>query len=234
MHASPLLRFLVVLLPVVLLGACSSVNSALGGNSEKQAKAEVSWDFGREAIQIELASDDALNTRNDEAHTLVLGVFQLEDDKPFLALLGDSNALKTALINGKAEGVKQLDRYVVSPGKRTVLALDRYQDVRYVGLVAGYYDFNAIKDSRLFRIPLNMTRQGWVSRTYEAQPAHLALRLQLGRNAIVNAQSLTFDADQKPHTESVPLDPKSLEITLTDQAVHAAETSGGAARKLRN
>ncbi|WP_269497576.1 type VI secretion system lipoprotein TssJ [Castellaniella sp. S9] len=217
-----------------LAQGCSSVNSAMGGNTQKEAKAEVSWDFARDAIQIELASDDNLNAYFDQPHTLVMGVFQLEDAKAFTKLLGDAGQLKTILATGDAgQDVIQLDRYVVSPGKHTILDIDRVQDAKFVGIVAGYYHFDPTASSRLFRIPLNIETSGLVSTTYKAQPAHLALRLQLGRTRIANAQSLTFDADAKPNIEAVPLDAGALEIELNDKTLSDAEASAGAARKLR-
>lgn len=223
-----------MLLLFALLQGCSAVNSAMGGNSQKEAKADVSWDYAPKAIQIELASDEQLNAYSGQAHTVVLAVFQLEDAKAFTQLLGDAAGLKAMLASGDAaSGIIQMDRYVVSPGKRTLLDIDRLQDTKFVGIVAGYYDFDPVAGARLFRIPLNIDSSGLISTTYTAQPAHLALRLQLGRSRIVNAQSLTFDADAKPRTEAIPLDQKTLEIQLDDQALSEAEGSAGAARKLR-
>lgn len=219
---------------LLLVQGCSSVNSAMGGNTQKEAKAEVSWEYAAKAIQIELASDDNLNAYVNQPHTLVMGVFQIEDAKAFMALLGNADKLKTILATGDAgQDVLQLDRYVVSPGKRTILDIDRVQDAKYVGIVAGYYVFNPATSARLFRIPLNIDSSGWVSTTYTAQPAHLALRLQLGRARIANAQSLTFDADKKPNVETVPLETATLEIEVNEKTLTDAEASTGAARKLR-
>jgi len=228
-------RLLLALAGALFLAqGCSSVNSAMGGNTQKEAKAEVSWDYAPKAIQIELASDDNLNAYFNQPHTLVMGVFQLDDAKAFMKLLGDSGKLKTILATGDAgQDVIQLDRYVVSPGKRTILDIDRVQDTKFVGIVAGYYDFDPAASARLFRIPLNIQSSGLVSTTYKAEPAHLALRLQLGRTRIANAQSLTFDADKKPSIESVPIEAGPLEIELDDKTLSDAETAGGAARKLR-
>ncbi|HUH41406.1 MAG TPA: type VI secretion system lipoprotein TssJ [Castellaniella sp.] len=228
------------LLLIALLGAallaqgCSSINSAMGGNTQKEAKAEVSWDFARNAIQIELASDDNLNAYFNQPHTLVMGVFQVDDAKTFVKMLGDASGLKKMLATGDAgNDVIQLDRYVISPGKQTILDIDRVQDTKFVGIVAGYYDFDPSVSARLFRIPLNIETSGMISTSYKAQPAHLALRLQLGRNRIANAQSLTFDPDKKPNIEPVPLDTETLEIELNDKTLTDAEESSGAAKKLR-
>lgn len=224
----PLLVFL-----LFILQGCSSMNSALGGNSQKEAKAEVSWAYQRNGIQIELLAAPDLNAYFNQPHTLVLGVMQLEDSKPFLQLLGDPKALTTLLAGGKpTPDILQLDRYVVSPGKRDILDIDRVQDARYVGIVAGYYTFDSTAASRLFRIPLNISSAGMISTTYTATPANLALRLHLGRQRIVNAESLTFDADTAPNVESIPLSPQETEIQLDDDALRQAGDSAGI-RKLR-
>ncbi|MBC7202793.1 MAG: type VI secretion system lipoprotein TssJ, partial [Pusillimonas sp.] len=58
---------------VLMLQGCSSVNSAMGGNTQKEAKAEVSWDYKRDGIQIELMASADINAYFNQPHTLVLG-----------------------------------------------------------------------------------------------------------------------------------------------------------------
>lgn len=217
-----------------LLQGCSSVNSALGGNSPNEAKAEVSWDFKTNGVQIELMSSADMNAHFNQPHTLVLGVFQLEDAKVFSQLLGDSKQLITTLASGNAgTEVLHLDRYVISPDKRTVLDINRVQGAKYIGLVAGYYNFDASAAARLFRIPLNIQASGIITTSYAAEPANLALRLFLGRERIVNAQSLTFDPDQKPNVETIPLDNVENEIKLNQTTLQQDQDANRAARKLR-
>jgi len=227
---------IVILLASLLLVAqgCSSVNSAMGGNTEKEAKAEVDWGYQRNGIQLELIAGTDLNAYFDQAHTLVLGVLQLQDSKAFLQLLNDPKTLTGMLASGNAgPDILQMDRYVVSPGKRDILDIDRVQDARFVGIVAGYYKFDPVGASRLFRIPLNVQTRGMISTTHTATPANLALRLQLGRQRIVNAQSLTFDADTAPNVETIPLETLAPEIKLDANSLQQANDSAGATRKLR-
>ncbi|MFT0531294.1 type VI secretion system lipoprotein TssJ [Castellaniella hirudinis] len=233
-YSHPILLLLLAGL-LSLAAGCSSVNSALGGNTAKEAQAEVAWDYARNAIQIELDSDTDLNDYFSRPHTVVLGVFQVADAKTFTSLLKDADTIKQTLASGTAgKDVLQLDRYVVSPGKHTILTLDRVQDTRYVGLIVGYYNFSADDAVKLFRIPLNMDSSGMISTTYTAQPAHLALKLQLGRQRITNAQSLTFDPEAKPNIETVPLDNSKLEVDTGGAAREAAQAANAAARKLGN
>lgn len=219
---------------LAVLQGCSTVNSAMGGNSQQEAKAEVSWDYGRDAIQVELVASADLNEYASQPHTVVLALFQLEDSKAFLQLVGDADNLRHMLVSGKSSGdILQMDRYIISPDKRTILTLDRVQDAKFLGAVVGYYQFDARGGARLFRIPLDIEKSGWVTTSYKAKPASLAVRLYLGRQRIVNAQSLTFDADKAPNVESIPLDTSDPEILITDHTVGIADESVGAARKLR-
>lgn len=227
---------LLLMLFIMLVGAqgCSSVNSALGGNTQEEAKAEVNWGYQPNGVQIELLAAADLNAYFDQPHTLILGVFQLEDAKTFMQLVNDAPTLTTMLASGQASpDILHMDRYVVSPGSREVLDIDRVQDARFVGIAAGYYSFDAPGAARLFRIPLNIRSTGLVSTTHTAAPANLALRLYLGRQRIVNAQSLTFDADAAPNVESIPLEPQETEIILDDDTLRQAGGSVGSVRKLR-
>jgi hypothetical protein len=128
--------------------------------------------------------------------------------------------------------VLKFERYVVSPGKKTALKIDRVQDAKFVGFVAGYYQFNAIQAARLFKIPLNIQTSGIVTTTYKAEPSVLALRLFLGSDRIVNAESLTYDFEKKVVIETVPLDSSKPEVSLTDGRVSEAKASSEAAMKL--
>ena len=218
-----------------LLVGCSSVNSAMGGNTQKEAKAEVSWDYQKNGIMIELMAGNDLNFYANEAHTLVLGIYQLSDSKAFVKLIGNRPQMIKSLETGTGgEGVLQLDRYVVSPGRRTTITLDRVQDARFLGVFAGYYQGPATGAVRLYHVPLNIRTEGLVSTTYIATPAVLATRLYLGTDQIVNSEMLTYDAEKQKIIETVPIDMKNPEIKLTAEEIKMSEESSRAAMKLSN
>jgi predicted component of type VI protein secretion system len=204
----------------------------LGGNTPKEAKAEVEWPYEKDAILVDLVSDLTLNFYSNQSHTVVLGVFQLADQKAFVDLLSKPEAVMKVLVGGKtAPEVVQFDRYVVSPGKKTTLKIDRVQGAKFVGFVAGYYQLKPVQAARLFRIPLNIETSGIVTTTYKAEPAVLALRLFLGNDRIVNAEVLTYDFEKKVVKEMVPLGAVKPEISL-DSQVKQAKASSDAAVKL--
>ncbi len=218
-----------------MLSGCSSVNSMLGGNTQKEAKAEIDWAYEKEGIWLQLASDAQLNIYDNDSHTLVLGIYQLSETQSFYKLLTDKPQISTDLLTGQAsKQVLQFDRYVLSPGKATVLKLDRAQGAKFVGMIAGYYDFNAINAARLFRVPVNMQSGGLMATTYKAEPAVLALRLVFGNSGINNAEVLTYDAEKKTVVETLPVDSKKPEINISSKDITQASDSQQAALKLGN
>jgi type VI secretion system VasD/TssJ family lipoprotein len=207
----------------------------MGGNSQKEAKAEIEWSYAKEGIWLQLASDDQLNNYENESHTLVMGVYQLSETQSFYKLLADRPQISNDLLTGQTgKQVIQFDRYVLTPGKATVLKLDRAQGAKFIGMIAGYYDFNAVNAARLFRVPVNMQSEGMLSTTYKAEPAVLALRLIFGSTGINNAEVLTYDAEKKTVVEKLPMDSKNPEIKISSKEITQASDSQNAAMKLGN
>lgn len=220
---------LAAVLALPVLQGCAAANSAMGGNTSKQAQADVSWDHARDGVLIEIDAADDLNRYQDAPHTLLLTVFQTADAPAFGKLAADPVQLARALESGQAGAAfVQTTRYVVMPGRRTLLALERAAQARYIGLVAGYYQLDTAGAARLFEVPLTIDSKGWVSTTYSAAPAQLAIRLQLGAQAITDARRLNAYPVPKRETAWVPLDGGGREIEL---APKAGDRSGGPAVK---
>jgi type VI secretion system VasD/TssJ family lipoprotein len=218
---------------VMVLAGCSTANSLMGGNTRKEAVAEIAWDFARNAILVEVEADPRLNQYGGEAHTLVLGVYQMEDSAAFYKLIADAALVGKSLESGKGgEGFVHFARYVVTPGQRSILSLDRAQKAKFVGIAAGYYQIEAARSARLFEVPLTVESEGMVSTTYKAAPALLAVRLNLGPDELVNAQRLNRDPTEKKSSEAVPLDGGGREIKLTPDALNEVMNVNSAVKKL--
>lgn len=218
---------------LVCVAGCAAANSAMGGNTRKDAVAEIAWDFSRNAVMIEIQADNRLNQYGGEAHTLVLGVYQMEDPAVFQKLIGDTALVGKTLESGKGgEGFVHFARYVVTPGQHSILSLDRAQKAKFVGIAAGYYQLDAAKSARLFQVPLTVESDGLVSKTYKAAPAPLALRLNLGADELVNAERLNHDPAVVKSTESVPLDGGGKEIKLGQDLLKNAMNADSAIKKL--
>lgn len=218
---------------VIALAGCGATGGSSDDKQEK-AKAEVTWPFAKNGIMIELISDVDLNFYANRPHTMVLGVVQLEDEKAFPKLLTQPETLANALATGVLpQGALHMDRYVVSPDTRVVMQLDRVQDAKYVGILAGYYQFEPARSARYFRIPLNLSSSGLVFKDYKATPAALAVRLMLGPQRIVNAVSLTHDPDAPvPPKQEVPLDNENLEIEVSPDVLKQTAEEASSLRKL--
>lgn len=222
-----------VCLIMAFLQGCAAANALMGGNSRKEAVAQIAWDFAENAVLIELEADPRLNEQGGEAHTLVLGVYQMEDSAAFYKLVADAPLLAKGLESGKGgDGFVQFTRYVVTPGQRTILSAARAQKAKFVGIVAGYYQMDAAKSARLFEVPLTVVSDGLVTTTYKAAPATLVLRLNLGADSVVNAQRLNLDPTEKKAAAVVPLDGGGKELKVTAQEVKRAVDLGSSLRKL--
>ena len=78
-----------------------------------------------------------------------------------------------------------------------------------------------------------MQSSGIITKDYKAEPSVLALRLALGSQRIVNAESLTHDADAPPRPkEVVPLNNDNLEINLSPEVINQSAQRAGALIKL--
>ena len=98
--------------------------------------------------------------------------------------------------------------------------------------MSDFYVFTPSGAARSFGIPLNIQSSGLISKDYTAEPAVLALRLQLGIQSIVNAESLTYDADAKVVIEKVPLSNANLEIKLSPDVLKESAQESSAVIKL--
>ena len=226
-------RLLLLALVTVVVTGCSSLGVQSTEQKQKQAKVEVSWPYAKDGILLEVESSADLNHHANQSHAVVLGVIQLDDEKSFPKMLTDTTAVVDLLTTGKlSAGVLQMDRYVVNPGERHVVNIDRVQNTRFVGLLAGYYEFEPARAARYFRIPLNLQSSGLVIKDYKAEPSVLALRLVLGSQRIVNAVSLTHDPDRSPTKELLPTNNPPAEISVSPEGSNQTAPYSGSLIKL--
>ena len=213
---------------------CSSQQPA-PDSPRKQAIAAVKWDYEKDAISIEINADEQLNEFENEAHTLLLGVYQMADPAAFYKMTADSTAMSASLENGTAgDGFINLTRFVVTPGGKAIVDVDRAQKSKYVGLIAGYFQMDAPRAARLFEIPLTIDSKGMFTTTYSAAPPKLALRLKLGSDGFVNAERLNHVPGEKPDMEPIPVDGGGQQINLSSDDVKASVKEGAAVYRLND
>ena len=180
-----------------------------------------------------LSAERELNRYGGESHTLLLGIYQMEDAAAFYKMIADPAALARSLSANKGnEGFVQFTRYVVDPGQHSILILDRAQKAKFIGLVAGYYQMSGPTAARLFEIPLTVASDGLLSKTWKATPAQLAARVKFGPDGILNAERLNYDPSEKKMQQAVPLDGGGKEIKLTADTIQEAVQAGQALKKI--
>lgn len=191
-------RLLCCAAATLALAGCAATNAAMGGNTPKLAQAEARWDYTADGIVLDVSADAALNFYAGQSHTVLLGVYQVAEASSFRQLMADPAATAGTLDSGAAgDGVLSFARYVIAPGTRTIIKLDRAQHAKFIGIGAGYYGLDGDGAMRLFEVPLAMSSRGWVSTTYSAAPSALMLQLRLGAARIVNATQMPLGPEQQ-------------------------------------
>lgn len=199
---------LVAVLCFLVLSAmsCSSGSKAKGGEQGgQQAQAPVqqsgpqaqqneklkslgldpSRPYAAKAIQIEYRADPNLNLYQDKPHTLAFVVYQLSDINPFTNLTKDAAGL-TTLLKGEAfdKTVMAVNRFFIEPGSTDRLDIDRYENVKWVGIVAGYYDLTPGQVSRSYEMPVLIETKGMIFKINEARMGLLGMNLFFGPTSI--------------------------------------------------
>ena len=178
------LVFGIVTILSIMCTACQSKNQT--------APPPVQWDFEQDAIHLRYDASPDLNQYGGSSHSLMLLVFQLTDAADFtnytqtpdgiqrLLQYHDLDQRKTIDLKNKAD----LQRFFINPGSSGVLHIDRVKDARSIGVVAGYFDIVAEQCTRVIRIPIEKTEQGFLRKTIHSRPGRLLIDIQLGPRAM--------------------------------------------------
>lgn len=192
------LRLLFPLLCSAALSSCSSMNSALGGNSEADALKALKWTYAADGLQVVVSASPNLNQSTDQPHTLALSVVQMEDPSAFSPYTASSAKLSTLLLaDAPPPGLLALNRIFVSPGESRTVVLPRVEKAKYVGLAAGYYHLDPARSARLYQIGVEVSSSGIVVKNRDASPEPLRIDLRLGADGI----------QESPGTRSPPVTP---------------------------
>jgi predicted component of type VI protein secretion system len=76
------------------------------------------------------------------------------------------------------------DKFIVQPGERKTIILDRGENVRWIGVVAGYYELKPGLVSQTFQIPTVIETIGKIRKKKIAKIEHLSINLFFGSNTI--------------------------------------------------
>jgi type VI secretion system VasD/TssJ family lipoprotein len=160
-----------------LLSACSS--------GDHQAKSSPTSGFEPGGIEIRYRADKMLNEFDNKAHTLVLVVYQLSDAALFQEFTLSNSGLKKLLASEHFDASAVfIKRYIIQPGESKKIILDRVENVRWIGLVAGYYNLDDALTHRLFEIPVITEETGWIFKKRSSRLDYFLVNLYLGPHAI--------------------------------------------------
>ena len=184
-----LMRTIAILSLISTVSGCGSIPSV--NEQRRQAVEYAPASFAGNAIKIDLTATPQLNAFDHLPNSCTVLVVQAQRREQLEGMLGNAVLLRNLFANaGGAEGVLKLDSYVMMPGQRVSLHIDRAEQTRYVALIAGYYPTPNESQIRIFSIPAKLISQGIFSKRWQASLIPLNITATLGRESIVRSSSM--------------------------------------------
>ncbi len=149
---------------------------------------EMPWAHQQKAISLEIESEKSLNSFDNAPNALLMKVFQFSDPRAFLIASKSSTGLRHLLTAEQIDpACIGIEHFIVLPGNKQTLIIDREEGARYLGVVFGYSNFKQSKVARL--IPIVTLKKAIKKNPLsivitENRPALLKLKLSLGANGI--------------------------------------------------
>ncbi|NVN91501.1 MAG: type VI secretion system lipoprotein TssJ [Desulfuromonadales bacterium] len=136
------IRLVLVLFSTILVCSCTATK----------------WSYEKDAIRLHITGDPELNLYQKKAHTLILCTYHLKDLNGFNQLVDEKGGLEKLLeCNRFDQSVTHSKRLVVQPNQDLTEPMNRTEDAKYLGIVAGYYSLKKDQSTRLFQIPVSWT-----------------------------------------------------------------------------
>jgi len=176
-------KFIMALFGIFLAGLLLSGCTSIGINTapDDTIRQKVRWTFEKQAIVVHILSDKNLNWSDKRAHTLIIGILEIQDPNGFLPLIQNPDlAMETLAFEKKRSGILSVRRFIIPPGTDGEIVLDRMRNAMYIGIIAGYSEYSSGKDIRIRPMPVRVKRSGIIFRSNHFRPAKVAIRLRLG------------------------------------------------------
>ena len=155
------------------------------------------WKYGEEGISIVYRAALDLNMVNDRPHSLMLVIYQLKDVNEFNRFAGYKEGLKT-LLEAKVfdPSVMAMKKVYVEPGGARNLFLNRAENARFIGIVAGYYGLLPSRCTALIDIEYETKRRGLFKIWKKTAINRLHINLVLGPDGIRMEREKTEGSDE--------------------------------------
>lgn len=142
----------------------------------------VRWTFAAKAVEIRFKADAGLNYYDGEPHTLAVAVYQMSDPNVFGGYCANRDKLAEIMDAHRFDPtVVSFSQLFIQPGEERIIRLDRAENSRFVGIVAGYYQADPDQATRLFEIPVVIAPG---KQELLAFPGVLNVNIFAGRNMI--------------------------------------------------
>ncbi|MNF65149.1 Type VI secretion lipoprotein [compost metagenome] len=188
----------------LLLAGCSSQELT----PEQKALVELKWDYAENAIVLSFTADNDLNQYDGQAHNLLVVVTQFDQVSAFSSYTGSSHQLGNLLLmNSAPTGMIGLTRLFIEPGQTRQLSLPRLEGAKMVGIAAGYAHLDPRRSAKLYRIGVDVTSTGFVSKTWTATPQPIAIDLLVGPDALLRGNESRLALPK-------PVQPREGEVSL--------------------
>jgi type VI secretion system VasD/TssJ family lipoprotein len=155
--------------------------------------------FAEDGIKLHLKADSMLNLYEDEPHTLVVCIYQLNDEKRFYELIKNEKGVANLLrCISFSDSVVSVQRVILHPGEIRDVTLNREKSTALLGLVAGYFESEPKKMTRMMKIPIQVYEEGfWFWKKRYRWPKELSVKLYLDPKGIRKAKEQKKNKEKK-------------------------------------
>lgn len=177
------IEILCILIAIFYLTSCASKADT---NTATVTPEKSIWSFDPLGVYIQYSADKLLNMYENEPHTLIMAVYQLDNINVFNDLIKNRDGLEKLLqVQRFDTSAVGMDKIIIQPGQEKTVVLNRAENARWIGIVAGYYNLESGQVSRLFNIPVITEKKGiYGFRTTETRIGKMTIKLLLGPSAL--------------------------------------------------
>ena len=147
------------------------------------------WIYQKKALTLYAHCDNDLNSYENTPHTLFICIYQLSNPNKFNQLSSDVNGLYEMLDCRLFDSsVVSADNKIVYPGDNIEIHLDRAENAKYVGIVAGYANMSRQRITRLYEIPVEIEKMGFFQKKIIMKPKKLKMHINFGPYSIMTIE----------------------------------------------
>ena len=142
--------------------------------------------YKKDSILIKYQSSKNLNQYKNASHSLVLRVYQLRSIKKFKEIYAQEKGIKQLMLGDNLDNsFITSSKYIIIPNKQGMITIDRFEETRFIAVVAGFYKYKHKNNIILISpIPRNNNYLGLTSSSYK----NLKLNIKINKDSIHNEQ----------------------------------------------